>query len=143
MAPAGLPYVGGGNACGEVGAVGESVSARAVGEIVESTAANIGNVNAKAELVLAAGVGSEVGSVKVIFGAARIGLCAAGCEQSRHRELTLATDAAHGVVIVAGQKPQLFPPVVRERGQMADIGFWLKKTSVAAGARASGPTKGL
>jgi len=52
-------------------------------EVVRVAAANVGNVNAKAELVLAAGVDGEVCSVKVIFGAARIGLCAAGCEQSR------------------------------------------------------------
>ena len=143
MTTARLQYVGGGNACGEVGAAGESVSARAVGEVVESTAANVGNVNAKAELVPAAGVGGEVCSVKVIFGAARIGLCAAGCEQSRHCELRIAADAAHGVGIVAEEKPQLVQPARRELVQMADIDFVLKKTRVGAGAGENGSTDGL
>ena len=138
VALAGLQEVSGGCGGGEIGAAGEGVSAGAVGEIVEAAAADVGNIDAEAELMLAVGVGGEVGSVEVIFGAAGIGLRAAGGEESRDRELGSAADAADGIVKVADEKPQLVQPVRRKLVKIADVDFVFEKVGVGAGAGKSG-----
>jgi hypothetical protein len=43
-----------------------------VGEIVGAAATDVGNIDAKIEQVLAAGVGDDVGAVEVVFGGYRI-----------------------------------------------------------------------
>jgi hypothetical protein len=85
-------------------AAGEGVGALAVGEVVEATAADIGNVDAEAELMFSVGVGGEVGAVEVIFGAAGIGLGATGGEESGDCELRVLGNAADGIVVVADEK---------------------------------------
>ena len=82
MALAGLDQVSGGIAICEVVLAGERVGAGAVGEIVEAAAADVGDIDAEADLVLAAAVRDEVGAIEVRFSATRISLCAACSKQA-------------------------------------------------------------
>src|SRR5579872_397055 len=82
VALAGLQQVGCGNAGGIILRTREGVSSGAIGEIVEPAATDIGNVNTETDLMFTVGVGSEVGSVEVVFGPSGVGLGAPGCEQS-------------------------------------------------------------
>ena len=93
VALAGLHEISGWRRGGVVGRAGKSVGAGAVGEIVQPAAADVGDVDAKAELMLAVGVGGEVGPVEVIFGAPRIGLRPARGEESRDGDLGIRIDA--------------------------------------------------
>src|SRR5260370_341230 len=67
----------------EIGATSERVGSGAIGEVVEAAAADVGNVDAEADLVLAVGVGGEVGPVEVVFGTAGICFCATPRGESR------------------------------------------------------------
>src|SRR5580692_6665217 len=63
-----------GDSAGVISGTGEGIGSGAVGKVIEPAAADVGDVDAKAELMSAAGVGGEISSVEVIFGAARVGL---------------------------------------------------------------------
>ena len=60
--------------------VGEGVGAELVGPVVEAASANVGNIDAEFDLMLAGSPGDDVGAVEVVLGAALIGLGAASCE---------------------------------------------------------------
>src|SRR6266404_5018290 len=63
----------------KVGEAGEGVGAELVREIVSAAAADVRNVHAEIQKMLAVGVGDDVGAVEMVFGAAGVSWCGVDC----------------------------------------------------------------
>ncbi len=130
MTLAGLDQVGGRNPAGVVGRTREGIGSGAIGKVVESSAADIRDVDAEAELMFAIGVSGEVGAVEVVFGSPRIGLRAARGKQPRDRDLRLRIEYSTTCDIeVSNEKSQLVHPVWRELVKMADVDLVFQKAA--------------
>ena len=96
----------------------EGVSSGLVGEIVEAAATDIGNVDAKLDLLALRGVGNDVCGIEVILGAPRVGLCTSTGEGTGNDELGILVKTVGLVVKVADEKMEL---VEKPRGKDIDM----------------------
>ena len=94
----------------EVGEAGEGVRAELVREIVSAPAADVRNVHAEIQKMLAVGVGDDVGAVEMVFGAAGVSLCAAAGERTGNDDLGSRVDAGAGLIVLADQETELIGP---------------------------------
>ncbi len=78
-----------------VGGAGKRVGAGAIGEIVEPTATDIGDVDTEAELMLAVRIRREIGAVEMVLCPSSIPLRTACSEQSRDRDLSVGQGAGN------------------------------------------------
>src|SRR5207245_8381828 len=94
----------------KVGEAGEGVRAELVREIVSSTAADVRNVHAEIQKMLAVGVGDDVSPVEMIFGAAGSSLCALASERAGNDDLRSRVDARARLIVLADEETELIGP---------------------------------
>src|SRR5882724_1381771 len=137
-----------GNVCGRAprsigGKTPEGIRPSPVGEIVETTAADVRHVDPKAELMLSARIGQEISVIEVIFGSSRVGLCTTSGECSCHYDLRVRIQTGYRTIVMTHQKSRLVYPVRRKQVMMAYIDLVLLKLSISASARQHGATNPL
>jgi len=93
-----------------VGEAGEGVRAELVREIVSATAADVRNVHAEIQKMLAVGVSDDVSPVEMIFGAAGISLCAPASERAGNDDLRSRVDARARLIVLADEETELIGP---------------------------------
>ena len=93
-----------------VGEAGEGVRAELVREIVSAAAADVRNVHAEIQKMLAVGVGDDVGAVEMVFGAAGISLCAPASERAGNDDLRSRVDASARLIVLADEETELIGP---------------------------------
>lgn len=96
--------------------------------------ADVGHVDSELQLVLAAGVGNDVGAVQVIVGAVEVCLGAAAGEGVRDHDLLLLVAAGDVVLILSDKKMKLIDDVRRQDEGVAGSG-----SNVADQATSSSP----
>jgi len=94
----------------KIGEAGEGVRAELVREIVSAAAADVRNVHAEIQNMLAAGVGDDVGAVEMVFGAAGVSLCAAAGQRTGNDDLERRVDASAGLIVLADEESELIGP---------------------------------
>src|SRR5882724_9013519 len=124
-----------GNVCGRPprsigGKTPEGIRPSPVGEIVETTAADVRHVDPKAELMLSARIGQEISAIEVIFGSSRVGLCTTSGECSCHYDLRVRIQTGYRTIVMTHQKSRL-------------VDLVLLKLSISASARQHGATNPL
>src|SRR5262249_30306791 len=117
---------------------GEGVGTGAVREVVQAAAADVGDVDTKAQLVLAIGIRGKIRPVEVVLGTTGVGLRPARSEQAGDCDLSIGIDAVDRIVEVTHQQTQLIQPVRRELMQMADVDLVFEKMSIRGRGRKSG-----
>ena len=94
----------------KVGEAGEGVRAELIREVVSAAAADVRNVYAEIQKMLAVGVGDDVGAVEMVFGAAGVSLCAAAGERTGNDDLGSRVDAGAGLIVLADEETELIGP---------------------------------
>src|SRR4029077_5978886 len=111
VALARLQREGGGVVGLKVCDAGESIGAGAISEIIQSATTDVGDVDAKAQFLFAAGISGKVSAIEVVLGAPGICLSATFSKGSRHSNLRVWGHARNWGIEVAHQESQLIQPV--------------------------------
>src|SRR5713101_2828511 len=93
---------------------GIGVGSQLVREVIQSAAADIGNVDPKAQHMFSTHVRREIGAIKVVFSSTRVGLRSTRCEGSGAHDLGRLGHTAYRGVVMAKQKSQLVHPARRK-----------------------------